>query len=536
MGPAPRALARVALRREWRPVAVWAVSMLVLVVWSAVALDEFLGRGDSLQALMPMLLSPAAIAFTGPGYGSDHLTTGVLVAWQLLAYTTGAQAVMGVLLVVRQTRADEESGLGELVGSGAFRQRAPMAAALCAALVANVVVGAAVWAGLASLGLGVRDPLVFSLGGVMVGTLFAGLASVLVAVASSARAARGLGTGAVAAAFMLRGIGDVMETHGSWVSWTSPIGWAQQARPWADARWWPVLMGFAVAVVLGALGLVLAGRRDLGEGLVGQGVAGGASRRGPGGAWALAGWTQRASLAWWVVAGVVVGALYGAMTGAVVDSLSDLIGSNPLVAQYMGLEAGGATADGYMATITRYIGLLAAACAISLVAGLRREEASGRADAVLSTPTSRALWQVSTLAAVLAGTAVVLATAGLANGLASGWSTGDGSLVGPAVVAALAQWPAVAVCAALTLFLHAVGARVTGVAWGVFGVWMFLLVMGGVADLPGWLVGASPFDHVPVLPGAAPTAGDWVGVAAVVAVTLALAGAAVWRLSRRDLD
>src|SRR5690625_5881673 len=66
---------------------------------------------------------------------------------------------------------------------------------------------------------------------------------------------------------MVRGVGDVIERQGSWLSWFSPCAWAQQTRVYVDLRWWPLMVSFAVIVA----GLVIAGalsrRRDVGGGL-----------------------------------------------------------------------------------------------------------------------------------------------------------------------------------------------------------------------------------------------------------------------------
>ena len=42
--------------------------------------------------------------------------------------------------------------------------------------------------------------------------------------------------------YLARAFGDMQQTHGSWLSWTSPIGWAQQMRAFVDLRWWPLAL------------------------------------------------------------------------------------------------------------------------------------------------------------------------------------------------------------------------------------------------------------------------------------------------------
>ncbi len=47
----------------------------------------------------------------------------------------------------------------------------------------------------------------------------------------------------LAAAWVVRGVGDMAagpDEYGTWVSWLSPLAWAQQTRAFHDDRWWPV--------------------------------------------------------------------------------------------------------------------------------------------------------------------------------------------------------------------------------------------------------------------------------------------------------
>jgi ABC-2 type transport system permease protein len=65
-------------------------------------------------------------------------------------------------------------------------------------------------------------------------------------------------------------------------------------------------------------------------------------------------------------------------------------------------------------------------------------------------------------------------------------------------------------------------------SWTVFGVVLAVDLFGQVLQLPGWLVGVSPFSHVPRLPGVpldpalAPLA--WLVLAAVVLAAAGLGG------------
>ena len=51
-------------------------------------------------------------------------------------------------------------------------------------------------------------------------------------------------------AFLLQGVGNMLGTadmealrvESAWPTWLSPIGWAQQMRPFGGNHWWPLLL------------------------------------------------------------------------------------------------------------------------------------------------------------------------------------------------------------------------------------------------------------------------------------------------------
>src|SRR5699024_3342663 len=59
----------------------------------------------------------------------------------------------------------------------------------------------------------------------------------------------------------------VIEAEGSWLSWFSPLAWAQQTMVFVDLRWWPLALSLGAIVLLLALAAQLSRRRDLGSGL-----------------------------------------------------------------------------------------------------------------------------------------------------------------------------------------------------------------------------------------------------------------------------
>ena len=98
--------------------------------------------------------------------------------------------------------------------------------------------------------------------------------------------------------------------------------------------------------------------------------------------------------------------------------------------------------------------------------------------------------------------------------------------------AALVQLPAAWVLAGLGTALFGLAPRLAALAWAGLIACVVLLELGALFGLNQWIVDASPFAHVPKLPGTAFTATPLLWLT-VVAAALAAAGLAGFR--RRDI-
>ena len=74
--------------------------------------------------------NPAAKAFSGPGHGLADYTYGAMMGNEYLGFMLIFVALMSVLIVVRHTRTEEETGRAELIRSGPVGRYAQLTAAL----------------------------------------------------------------------------------------------------------------------------------------------------------------------------------------------------------------------------------------------------------------------------------------------------------------------------------------------------------------------------------------------------------------------
>ncbi|MEU9350088.1 ABC transporter permease [Streptomyces griseoloalbus] len=511
-------LLRFALRRDRVMVPVWVAVNALMVLSMPNTLKGLYGTPDERADLVGRMATNSSLrAMVGPVFG-DSL--GALTAWRSGVYAGALAAVVGLLVVVRHTRDEEESGRQELVASGTVGRRASLTAALLAAAVANGVLALLVTAGLA--GHGAAGALAFGLGIAGVGMVFATMAAIVAQLTESARLARGLTAAVLGAAFVLRAAGDSATDDGSSpLTWASPLGWLENLRAFAGERWW-VLGLFAGAVLAqGAVAYALAGRRDLGMSFL-------PSRPGPaagrlGGAGALAWRLQRGGVLGWSIGFLLAGLVYGSLA----DGAADLVGDNEgarEIFQRMGGQSG--LTDAFLAAMVGILGLVAALYIVASVLRLHGEETSGRAEPVLAGAVGRLRWAAGHLAVAFGGAVLLMLLAG------AGLALGHGERAGPILGACLAQVPAVWVIGGIAVLLYGLVPGAAMGAWGVAGAVLLIGWVGPALDVPRAVLDLSPFGHLPKLPGGEMA---WAPVLVLTGLAVGLTAVGLAGLRRRDL-
>jgi ABC-2 type transport system permease protein len=524
-------LAKLAFRRD--------IVMLFVCVFGIAALLAITAR--DLAAVFPTAASRLAVATRAGENPALRFLLGRLNGTSVGAFLAARWGVWGAacavllttFIVVRHTRADEEAGRLEMVGSAVVGRQAPLAAALIMAGTANVALALLTifWLPVVRLPLAGSAALALSISGC--GLVFAGVAAVGAQFAVTARGARGIAIAGLGAAFVLRAVGDSGPAGVSWLSWVSPLGWVELIRSFGSGgeRWWVLLLPLAASAALIAAAFALAAWRDQGAGLLpgrpGRPTASGLLRGPFGLAWRV----QRLMLAAWLAAFVFAFAACGA--GA--RGAGSILGGSAVLRRYLlrvGYQA--TVIDAYLSALMMLAGLAAAAYAVSAVLRLRTEETENLADPVLAAATGRIRWALSHLSVAVGGACLLLVAAGLATGLGYGILTGSVSTQVPRLLgAALARLPATMVLAAVAVLLFGLLPwESVALAWTAMALVGVISVFGPPLQWPAWMMNISPFTQTPKLPGAAVSAEPllWLG-----GIALALSLAGLVGLRRRDL-
>ncbi|GAA2799748.1 ABC transporter permease [Crossiella cryophila] len=525
-------LFRLFLRRDRVLLPGWIGLITLLVIGTAVQYAGLFPTAELQRAFLTEVTGNAALsAFTGQAHGSG---LPALTGWKISDIAYALTSLMAILITVRHTRAEEESGRAELLGAGVLGRHAVLAAALALTWTAALGAGLLIAVGLLVLGFALVNAVAFGIAVAAPGLVFGALAGLTAQLTPRARTATALAATGFGLAYLLRFLADGSGVL--WLRWLSPTGWSHLLQPTGDPRWAVLLLPLTTTALLTALAANLVSRRDHGAGVL-------ATRTGP--AVAAPGLSSAFGLAWRLHRGQLLGwtagfAVAGAATAAVAKGMPEIAGrGGPAIREFFrryaaGPEAG--IADTYLWLIMLSLGGVAALYPMLVTLRLRAEETDGRAELTLSTTVGRTRWALSHLAFALLGTASMLLSGGLTAATVHTLSTSDGAQFGRVLLGALVQVPAAWTIGAVAVLAFGFLPRAAAaISWTV---WLLTNLvgeqLGPVLGVDYWLANQIvPFHHIPkVLSG-----GEFatIPLLALTAVTLLLAGTGLFGLRRRDL-
>jgi len=466
----------------------------------------------------------------GPTRGID--TVGGYTVYKGFVFLTTIGAVWAVLAGTRLLRGEEDHGRWQLLVAGATRPgRATAAAALAIGVVAVVVT---VLTGLIVAVAGRSPDVGFSPGqslayGASLGLVvlsFGAVGAVASQLGGTRRTANGLATVVVAVAFVLRMLADAADGL-RWLRWATPFGWTLLVDPFGQPAWGPLLLAVVVSVALGALAVVLAGRRDVGRGLLARHDDRPARLGGLGSTIGLATRLEGPTLLAWCAGIAATGLLYGMVANLVTSDLPE-----SMTSMLDRFGARGTLVDQYFGVVFLLVACVAALIPANQIGAAADEETSGRIVRILAGPTARARWLGERLALAAVATLVAALLAAVctwAAAAAQGVPIGLVTLLG----AGLNVVPSALLALGVGAVLLAVAPRHAG------GITYVVVLLSVVLDLVAsmvsgwaWLDQLSIFHRLALYPSEPVSVASTVGV---LVAAVALAGVAVAAFARRDL-
>jgi ABC-2 type transport system permease protein len=533
--PAGTVIARLTARKAVRSGVVWGYVFGALIASSAVSYTRVYPTKAARDALAAAYgANKATSALFGPA--PQLQTVAGFTAFKISMTLLLLGAVWGLLTSTRLLRGEEDDGRWELLLAGQTTRRRAAAQAL-----AGLGAGAcALWALTAMLTVGVgldssvriaaRPALFFALAMTVTAVMFLAVGALASQLASTRRQAASYAAAFLGGCYALRMIADAgVGLHG--LIWASPLGWAEQLRPFAGPQPLALLPIAAFTAVLAVASVRLAGLRDAGAGVLADRARAAPRLRllsGPAGlAIRLA---RPAVLGWWTAI-----ALSALLFGLIARSAGSTIAGSSAQGVLAKLGASGSGTDAVLGVCFLVLAVLIAFAAAGQVTAARAEESSGRLDHLLVGPVSRSRWLGGRLLIMVA----VLLAAGAAAGLFA-WLGAASQHSGTSLATLLEAGlnlvpPAIAIGGIGVLAFGAWPRRTAPVVYAVLA-WSVLADIaggfGGSGPASRWALDTSVFHQMASAPATAP---NWTanGIMAAIGVACALLGGVAF--NRRDL-
>lgn len=519
-----RPLLRATLKQNRTFIAPWAMIIMVLSASSILAYRwVFPDLADRQGLAAAMGSNPALEIVFGPA--RDMLTNDGFNAWRAGQLGCLFAALLGIMLIVRNTRADEDSGNAEFIASGVISRPArllvPVQLSVIAALVVGVVTFLGTWASGGQLNPSALIAATFA-GSVLV---WGGVAAIAAQLGADSRTASSLAMGLMGVMYVFRGYVDSADLP-SWALWLTPFGWAGKTGVAMENNWWPLLAFVVADVVLVLIALALQSRRDFGQGLLPQRPA---QPSAPNMVVFMLAWrTHRGAVSTWLLAFALLGTIFGNLATTVGETFA----ANPAIAASM---AAGATTEeelifGFIRTILSLVGIIAAIAGAQIILRVYSEEIDYRIEPLLAGSLRRSRMLASHVAVAFGLSACGLLIAGTAMGVVAS-SNSEAIAFTDVLRQAAAIIPAVWLLGSIAV--AAVGARPAArlASWAVIVATFAITLLGPTFKFPDWAMSISPLYHVPTVIGQdSATPLVWLGLIAAAFLAIGFAG-----YHRRDI-
>lgn len=523
-------LLRLALRRNRWFYLSWVLAISALTPLTAAAYETIVTPANAPLLITTMENNPSMRALLGPP--TDLSTPGGFTVWRVGTFVVATGAVMAALGVVRSTRAEEEDGRTELLRSTVVGRHTPLLAGVLAALVACLALAVLIAVAMVAVGEPVGGSLALGLGTGLASAVFAGVAAVAAQLTASARGARAVALWTLAAAYIVRAVADGASAQDPVhrLGWASPVQWMALSRPYADERWWVLLLPAALTLLLVGGALALEARRDHGAGLW-------STRAGRSGAAATLG--SPLGLSWRLLRGSLLGwtigmVLFALGMGSISTGFGDVVEGTPQLAAIIERLGGGAQqlSEAFYVALISMVAIVMGIFAVQLLQRVQGEEQSGQAELVLSAavPRTRLLGSYLLWAAVVP--VLLLTLVGVVMTLNQAATENDWGWPVRLAAGALALAPGGLVLLGLAVLLHGWAPRLSWLVWAVVGWSLAVVWVGAALGLPGWVTDLTPWAALPQLPVEEMA---WLPVLLTLALAAALTLAGVAGYRRRDL-
>lgn len=489
---------RFIFRKDWLSSAIWIFSFIAIVVFAALAYDNYFSSPDDIANMMTMFGNPAMVALLGPVEINGTPTISNVFAANFLLLGISAIIIMNILFVIRNTRDDEEKGHQELLRALPVGRLSNLSSTLISITLVNFVLfllssGVLLLLGFFIPAFSIQGSFLFGAAVGIIGIVFASASAIICQLFSDARTAMIVSFFFFLFTYFLRAIGDVQIPI---LSFFSPLGIILKISCFAQNNWWPVLTLIVLTLVLATIALCFNAIRDGNQGLIILKKQAKSSKLLTN-HFTLALRLLRPTLLSWAIGLVLIGGVYGSVMG----SLEEFINDNEFLKKILVPPEGHTYVEMYITMIIMILSVASSIPAVGIIARLANEEKARRYENIISKKLSRfqILAHYSLISFISSFLFLFLTMLGL-------WSSSILMMEEPISFfsmfsSTMIYLPAVLIIVSISIFLLGVlPKKVPTIIYSYLGFSFLILYMGKILSFPEWTKYLTPFGFIPQLP------------------------------------
>lgn len=488
---------RFMLKREKVNIIIWVLAVFFITVGQAQSFVELYPSPAKRQIVAESMSNPAMVALMGQAYGKENYTLGALMSQQTLLFTIVAVAIMNILLINRNLRADEETGKVEMIRAGSTGRLVNFGAVLVICIGVNIFLSVLLGIGLYSLkieSMDLKGSILFGMVIAMSGILFGAITALMNQIFSSSRKSLGSSFAILGIAYLVRAIGDIGNDT---VAMISPLGWIMRAQVYIENNVWPMVISGVVAVILFSVVFLLNLKRDLGSGIFHEKKGRESATIFLKSPFGLAARIMRGEYMAWILAIIILGLSFGAMLGDIEKQLQ----TNEMMMQIFTQGVEGGILEQFITVIMSIVAMLSTIPVITSILRLKSEENANRLDNVISKAVSRSKLMTGFFANALIISVLLQVLFAI-----SFWIAGKQVVINEnfelceILKSSLVYLPAIFIMLGITLMLVGCFPKLTVGVWIYYAYSFFMIYFGGMLKLEKWTQKISPYGNVPKIP------------------------------------
>lgn len=493
-------LTRFYLRRDWLKIVIWMIGLVGLMGVGGGKFDGLYGTKAAMDSIVSTLKTPAMVSLFGPFTAQQPYNVALIFAMEMMVFMGLFMAMMNIYFAVRGTRAEEDSGILELIRAHSVGKYAPLLASIMELLIINVVTGILESLSLMAANMTGADSAgswLFGLGLAAVGFMFGVFSLLMAQLSDNARGATMLSYLVLALLYLVRMMTDVSNPD---YTWWSPFCWIEKLSVYDQNNWWPLFAMLGVSLVTIVVTFYAYAHRDVTAGLI-------ATRPGRkrasvllAGPFSLIFRLERTSFFVWMIGMFVLGVSYGSIFGTV----GDIMKSNPAMAGLLGENAVNAANQtvilNFAALLSIVFVVLGTVPALQIVLKLNGDERKGWLEQIHAKSISRLrLYCSYVVMALITGTLALLL--GILGMYAAGQSVMDSPLPLSRFLRSFYGYlPALLVTVGIGAVLAGLLPRLQSISWIVPIYGFISLYLGELLGLPKWALKLTPYGWINKVP------------------------------------